>query len=249
MAIDLGEEIGNRRKRLSITGADWVGQTLATLLARDEVKWMGITANRNPLDAWVYQQIIWENRPEIIIELGAYQGGTTLFLADMLDLVSRRNPSCQGEVIAVDINEECFQVGFYPRVNFIRGDTADENVFARVKGLCVGKKVMLIHDASHVKDDVLRDMEIWSSIVSPGQYLVVEDGIVDLIDGVWGHFDAGPMSAVSEFLERHPEFELDTGKEFFTLTHNPIGFLKRSGNVASVSDDNLQRLASHTADH
>lgn len=221
-------EVDRRRKSLGISGADWLGYTLGEVLRSGGAQWMGVMAGRNPLDAWVYQQIIWEIRPELVVELGALQGGTTLFLANMMDLVSMRDASYQGEVIAVDIDGEAFGVSWHPRISLVCGSTADEDVYAEVARKCVDKKTMLIHDASHTKDDVLRDLEIWSPLVSSGQYLVVEDGIVDLVSGAWVHYKAGPMAATAEFLAGHPEFELDLSREAFVFTFNQMGFLKRT---------------------
>jgi cephalosporin hydroxylase len=74
---------------------------------------------------------------------------------------------------------------------------------------------------------VLAELELYGSRVSSGQYLIVEDTNLN------GHpvradFGPGPMEAVQEFLEGHPEFTPDRSREKFLLTYNPSGYLLRA---------------------
>lgn len=92
----------------------------------ENVTWMGLPAWKNVLDAWVYQEILHEVRPEVVIEIGNAHGGSTPFLANMLDLLG------QGDVIAVDIDHTQFQ-GRHPRTHTVTGDSATGETVARVE--------------------------------------------------------------------------------------------------------------------
>ena len=184
---------------------------------------MGVSALRNPLDAWVYQEIIGEVRPEAIVELGNAWGGGTLFLCHMLDLIGS-----EGIVAAVDHSHEAF-VAEHERIKKITGDTRDARVIDEVTGLCDQRRTMVIHDASHDAEVVLEDLGNYSPLVSPGSYLIVEDGIGELIPArSGGRKTPGPLTAADEFLAEHPEFERDEGRERFVATYNPGGFLRRT---------------------
>jgi cephalosporin hydroxylase len=187
----------------------------------DEVTWMGLEARKNVLDAWVYQQIIHDQRPEIIIEIGNAAGGSTLYLAHLLELVGR------GEVIAVDIDHSHFQAR-HPRIHTVTGDSAAPETLTRVSELARGRQGLVIHDGDHSTAHVLADLRAYAEFVQVGGYFIVEDTIIDLFkagDGL-GSVN-GPLGAVELFVREDPRFEIDAKCEKFVLTFNPRGYLKR----------------------
>lgn len=190
-------------------------------VAFDKVTWMGLTARKLVLDAWVYQQILFETRPEVVIEIGNAEGGSTKFLANMLDLLGA------GEVIAVDIDHSIFR-GQHPRVTLVTGDSAALGTVARVAELARGRQGLVIHDGDHTRGHVLEDLRAYAPFVRPGCYFIVEDGIIDLFragDGLGGV--NGPLGAVEQFVQEDPRFQIDEAREYFLLTYNPRGYLKR----------------------
>ncbi|HLY62947.1 MAG TPA: CmcI family methyltransferase [Terriglobia bacterium] len=208
------------RRRWGGTLRDWLLR-YQTDIVFTEVSWMGVTARKMVLDAWVYQQMIYELRPEIIIEIGNAEGGSTKFLANMLDLVEA------GEVIAVDIDHSIFQ-GHHPRVNLVTGDSLAPETLARVEALARGRQGLVIHDGDHSHPHTLKDLRAYAQFVRLGSYYIVEDTISDLFragDGI-GNVN-GPLCAVEEFIREDPRFQIDQSREQFVLTFNPRGFLKR----------------------
>ena len=184
--------------------------------------WMGVCALKNPLDAWIYQEIIYNIKPDIIIEIGSDEGGSTLYLAHLLDIIGK------GEIISVDISREKFKVR-HDRIILVTGDSSSAEVFGKISKICENKKVLVIHDGDHSKKQVSKDMELYSSLVSVGSYLIIEDSIVDLFhpwDGLGG-FGEGPLVAINEFLKSNANFIIDRDCERYIITYNPRGFLKR----------------------
>lgn len=187
----------------------------------DRVTWMGLPAWKCILDAWIYQEILHEVRPEIVIEIGNAHGGSTLFLANMLDLLGH------GQVIAVDIDHTQFQAR-HPRIHPVTGDSATGETVARVEELARGRRGLVIHDGDHSREHVLADLRAYAKFVQPGGYFIVEDTIMDLFkagDGL-GSVN-GPMGGVEQFVQEDPRFQIDAEREKFVLTFNPHGFLKR----------------------
>jgi cephalosporin hydroxylase len=198
----------------------WLRQ-YQTEIVFSKVTWMGVTARKMVLDAWVYQQMIHELRPEIIIEIGNAEGGSTKFLANMLDLVGA------GEVIAVDIDHSIFE-GRHPRVTLVTGDSLSPEILARVDELAGGRQGLVIHDGDHSHPHVLKDLRAYAKFVRLGCYFIVEDTISDLFragDGI-GNVN-GPLCGVEEFVREDSRFQIDQSREQFVLTFNPRGFLKR----------------------
>lgn len=179
--------------------------------------WLGIPVQKCPLDLWIYQEIIYETKPEIIIETGTAKGGSALFLASLCELIKK------GEIITIDISDSFIS---HPRIIKIIGDSTSEKVVQQVKKIVKNKTAMVILDSDHSKIHVLKEMEIYSKFVSTGNYLIVED---TNINGhpVLSSLGEGPMEAVKEFLQKEKSFKIDGDKEKFFLTFSPKGFLKR----------------------
>jgi cephalosporin hydroxylase len=181
----------------------------------------GVEAHKCPLDLWIFQEILWEVKPALVIELGTYLGGTTLFLAHQLEL--QRNG---GRVVSIDNHELSRPMS--SNITYLLGNTRDGAILEQVKHIVDEARgpVIVIHDAEHRHKDCLADLEAYCSWVTTGSYLIVEDTNVNghpvLVD--WG---PGPWEAVETFLTTHPEFERDRQREKFLLTYNPGGYLRR----------------------
>ena len=199
----------------------WQLYLLEEVLEPKRAHWMGVPALKNPLDVWVYQEIVHETKPEVIVELGNAFGGGTLFLANMLDLLGR------GQVIAVDWSHEAFEAE-HPRITKVTGDTRSPETVERVRELCAGRRTMVVHDADHTYEPVSTDLRNYSPLVSPGCYFVVEDGIGDLVRPKRGApLERRAMAAAEDFAASSPDFEIDASRERFVATYNPRGFLRR----------------------
>lgn len=183
--------------------------------------WLGAPTQKCPLDVWIYQEIIFETKPDLIIECGTADGGSALFLASICDLVNK------GEIITIDIkNKERPQ---HKRIKYLLGSSTSEEIVGQVKQAIDGlpgdkNKVMIILDSDHRKKHVLDELRIYSKFVTKGCYLIVEDTNIN------GHpvapeFGPGPMEALEEFLNENKNFIADASKEKLFLTFNPKGYL------------------------
>lgn len=212
---------GDQSARLALSLADWHRHHQAHIVL-DRCRWMGVPALKNPLDAWIYQEILWEVKPAVVVEIGAYRGGSTLFLAHLLDLIGA------GEVVSIDRDRARFQP-VHPRIKGLEGDSCDPALRAQVFALVAGRSCLVIHDGDHRAAAVLNDLRAYAPLVTPGSYLIVEDGVVDLLPGdpAFGGLGPGPLAAVDAFLQEHPEFAPDPSRERYLLTNNPRGFLCR----------------------
>lgn len=182
--------------------------------------WLGTLALKLPTDLWIYQEILYDIRPDLIIETGTMYGGSALFLATICDTIKK------GSIVSIDINRKD-SFPNHERIKYITGSSTDEKIVNQVKNMIkTNDKVMVILDSDHTKNHVLNEMEMYSGLVSKDSYLIVEDTAIN------GHpvepnFGDGPMEAVNEFLKTHDEFKIDNDKEKFLLTMNPNGYLKK----------------------
>lgn len=209
------------RRRLSINLRQWLVYH-QTDVVFGGCHWMGARAHKNPMDAWIYQEILWELKPEVVVEIGSCYGGTTLYLAHLLDLIGA------GTAVSVDIDRSKFSVT-HPRIVEITGDSGAPEVVAAVAAQCRGKRTLVIHDGDHSGPAVLRDLRAYGPLVSVGSYLIVEDGVMDLFrpgDGI-GTFSPGPLWAIEQYVAENQDFVVDQARERYLMTYNPKGFLKR----------------------
>jgi cephalosporin hydroxylase len=203
------------RRQYRMRGRRWMMHLYDELMSH-EGHWLGVPTMKNPLDIWIYQEILHEVRPTAIVELGSAIGGGTMFFCNMLDLLELDAP-----VVTVDQSHHRFKAE-HPRIHTITGDTRDPAVIDQVRALCEGRRVLLIHDASHMADVVYDDLCNYGPLISPGSYLIVEDGVTDFLGGV-----PGPVTAVERFLRQSGDFEVDERRERFLLSYNPRGYLRR----------------------
>ena len=185
--------------------------------------WHGHQILKCPMDMWIYQEMLWKIKPDYIIETGTFRGGSALYYAHLFDLQGK------GEVITIDINERPNQP-VHPRIHYISGSSADPEIYTRVKEM-IGedKTVIVILDSDHSRNHVVKEMNLWHSMVSPDSYMIVEDSNVNGYP-VRPDFGPGPMEAINDFLQTNNSFVIDAGMEKFLMTQNPRGYLKKTVN-------------------
>jgi len=186
----------------------------------DRSSYFGVWSMQSPLDFWVYQEIIFDIKPDVIIEIGNFHGGSTLALAHMLDHIGK------GKVIGLDIKHDTVPaiVKNHPRITLITGDACES--FSKVTPLIdKDQKVLVIEDTSHDYDNTLRILRKFSPLVSRGSYFIVEDSIINHGAGI--RADKGPYEAIETFTEENNDFLIDREREKFVITWNPQGYLKR----------------------
>ncbi|MCK9424056.1 MAG: cephalosporin hydroxylase family protein [Bacteroidales bacterium] len=185
--------------------------------------YFGIPALKCPLDAWVYQEIITRQRPDVILEIGNAYGGSTLFFAHLLDLLGH------GRVIGIDISHENIAeiVKKHPRIHLMEGNACQLNdqVYTLIEQ---DEQVLVIEDSSHTFENTLNILRLYSGLVKPGGYFIVEDTICH--HGLVTSPELGPYEAVESFLKEDPTFFPDRELEHFFITWNPKGFLKKRSN-------------------
>jgi cephalosporin hydroxylase len=186
--------------------------------------WCGVPAVKNPLDMWMYQQIIADCRPDVLIETGTFMGGSALFYAMVMDRLG------SGRVISVDIDiyaEGGHVRPEHERITYLLGDSGTAETAERLaRWIAPGDSVMLVLDSDHSAAHVGRELDHLAALVTPGQYLVVEDTNVNG-HPVFPQHGPGPHEAVEAWLPEHPEFERRTEPELYGVTFNPGGFLLR----------------------
>ncbi len=186
-----------------------------------ETYWHGVPVRKCPMDLWVFQEIIVNTRPELIIEAGTYRGGSALFMASICDMLD------QGRIVTIDTAEEPDRPG-HARIQYVTGSSTDPEVVSHLRDEAGAvQRVMVVLDSDHSGQHVLEELRSLGPLVTAGCYLIVEDTIVN------GHpilrdFGPGPTEAVGQFLAERPGcFVVDRSCEKFHISFNPGGYLRR----------------------
>lgn len=186
------------------------------------VRWLGQPILQNVLDLWTIQETIADLRPSLIIETGTNRGGSSLFYAHLLDLLGS-----DGRIVTIDIAKQ--HDLRHPRVTYLLGDSTSEPIAAQVRAMVAAAAgpVFVVLDSDHARDHVSNELAIYAPLVTPGSYVMVQDGSIDTMSYFKGD-RPGPVPAIHAFLAAHPEFEIDREKcDRFLVTHHPDGWLRR----------------------
>jgi len=201
--------------------------------------WWGRPIIQLPDDMIRIQEAIFHIQPDVIIETGIAHGGSLIFYASLLELLGK------GRVIGLDIdvrphNQEAIDAHpMRKRIDLVIGDSVAPETVEKVRAMVKpGEKVMLILDSNHAKAHVAAELEAYADLVTPGSYILSQDGVMQLVAGMprtkpdWA--DDNPIPAVEEFLARRNDFSLrkpprpfDESQDVPDCSHHPIGWLQR----------------------
>lgn len=202
---------------------DWpLSRVLPVLQERilERSTYHGIPTLKNPLDFWMYREIMWETRPDVIIEIGNFCGGSTLALAHVCDALDA------GRILGIDTDHGrvASEVRVHPRVTLLTGDAS--TMLPDVEDLLnKDDRVMIIEDSAHTYENTLRVLEAYAPLVGVGQYFIVEDGICR--HGLDIGPQPGPYEAVERFVDTNEDFVIDRDREDYCITWNPKGYLRK----------------------
>lgn len=213
-------------------------------------RWMGRPAIQFPNDAWAMQELIWEVKPDLIIESGIAHGGSLVCYASMLAMLDVADAVGSGgvmdsrktkrKVLGLDIDirahnrEAIEQHPMHPWIQMIQGSSIASEVVSQVYEIAKGyKRILVSLDSNHTHEHVLAELQAYAPLVSKGSYCAVFDTIVQDMPATlsaerpWGPGD-NPKTAVWEYLKIHPEFEIDKSiHNKLLITVAPDGYLKR----------------------
>jgi cephalosporin hydroxylase len=179
-------------------------------------KWRGVQVWKPATDLWIYQELITEIKPDLIIETGTAFGGSALYMRDILD---KEYP--EGKIITIDISHEILnEKAKVPGIEFYLGGSTEESTLVHVKALIAAydcKRVMVILDSDHAEEHVSKELDLYSPLVTVGSIIVIEDTNNHL----------GAQGAANSWSLRQRGFKKNLMCEKFMLTFNRDGYWER----------------------
>ena len=196
--------------------------------------WMGLPIIQMPEDIVLTQEIMWETKPDYVIEAGIAWGGSLALYASFQELQGF------GKVIGIDVTipnhnkQAILNTPVSHRITLVEGSSSDPDIFREISSqIPKGSNILLVLDSNHTHDHVLAELKLWSPLLQKGNYIIVSDTIVEFIPEQshrvrpWGHGN-NPMTAVQEFLQIDNRFSSNNhySERAFT-SFNPSGYLVR----------------------
>jgi len=212
--------------------------------------WLGRPIIQYPQDIVAMQELIWQVRPDLIVETGIAHGGSLIMSASMLALLDmceaiekgqRIDPAASRRaVLGVDIDIRSHNrqaIESHPlasRIKMLQGSSVDPGMIEEVRRVCSRyERVLVCLDSNHTHQHVLAELEAYAPLTTPGSYCVVFDTLIEDMpkelfpDRPWGPGN-NPKTAVHEWLASHPEFEIDSALQSkLQITVAPDGFLRK----------------------
>jgi len=214
-------------------------------------EWLGRPIIQYPQDMAAMQELIWEIKPDLIIETGIAHGGSLIFSASMLAILDMCeaieekksiDPSqSKRKVLGIDIdirshNREAIEAHpMASRIQMIQGSSISREIIDQVHSIAAQySKILVCLDSNHTHEHVLEELKAYAPLVTKGSYCVVFDTLIEDMpkemfpDRSWGPGN-NPKTAVWEFLKTHPEFEIDKSIDNkLLISVAPDGFLKNT---------------------
>jgi len=212
--------------------------------------WQGRPIIQYPQDMVAMQEIIWEVKPDLIIETGIAHGGSLIMNASLLAMLELCEATEKGElldpmnpkrkVLGIDIDirqhnkEAILAHPMAARIDMIQGSSIANDIIEQVYEYSKDYNCILISlDSNHTHEHVVEELKAYAPLTSVGSYCIVFDTVIEdmpnemFLDRSWG-VGNNPKTAVWEYLKTHPEFEIDKSiQNKLLITVAPDGFLKR----------------------
>jgi len=213
--------------------------------------WLGVPIIQVPQDLQALQEIIWDTKPELIIETGIAWGGSLLYKASMLSLLEMCGVIKEGHVLGIDIEIRPHNknaISEHPmskKITMLEGSSIDKKIIKEVIEFAKGKRTMICLDSNHTHEHVLNELKAYAPLVSKGCYCIVCDTSIEnwaddmISDRPWGKGN-NPKTAVWEYLDylENNNNQSENGEIFkfkidkyihnqIMITGSPDGYLKR----------------------
>ena len=198
-----------------------------------EPTWLGRPVIQFSNDIVMIQELLWKIKPDVVVETGVAHGGSLVLSASIMELIGK------GKVVGVDIeirphNRAAIEShSLKHRIELIEGSSIALDTLDAVKR-AVGdaKSVLIFLDSNHSEEHVLKELELYAPLITPGSYIVAHDGaqawVWDIPSGKAEWRNNHPLNAIHKFLKSHSEFSIDPYWNRLGITSSPDGFLKRS---------------------
>ncbi len=196
--------------------------------------WLGEPMLQTPDDVITIQELMYQTKPDIILEIGVAWAGTLLLYETLANFTKTKKIIGVDIFIPKDLKKRIFSKSKSKKIKLIKADSTSYDTFKKIKKMCGKYRNILIHlDSDHTKNTVLKEINLYSKLMKKNNYLIVGDTIIEHIPEQkhrkreWKKGN-NPYNAMLEFIKKNKNFKIDKGiNSKQLLTNNPSGYIKK----------------------
>lgn len=186
-------------------------------------------------DLFLFQEIIWKSKPDVVLEIGMAWGGTSLYLANILSLVTNGKVICIDKFVPEHVKRNIQKhKKLSKNIKIFQGISTDKKIINKIKTIIRKKKVMVILDSDHTEENVLKELNIYSKFLKKNDYLIVCDTFLNFTGKIenerprmWNN-KKNPHTALKKFLKSNSDFKIDQEiNNKLLLSCNYNGYIKK----------------------
>jgi len=187
-----------------------------------QIPYKGCMMTKLPCDMFIYPDIIYQFKPEIIVEIGTQRGTSAIYFADLLK-------DNGGKILTIDINfpnNKTLNEFKDKNITFIRGDINDSETIKQIIEFCKEKKCLVIDDGSHNQNDVYSAFKSLNHLIPNYGFYIIEDGMTNSIVKPWNK-DLQPNVGINKILKDYSNFKLYRDYDIFIFSTVFKGILQK----------------------
>lgn len=198
--------------------------------------WCGVPVIRLPDDIIVFQELVWDLEPKVIVEVGVARGGSVILSSSVLHLLGNG-----GRVFGLDIDIRTHNRAaienhrLSENISLIEGDSTSPEVIANLRNQLGNDLIdILVLDSNHTHEHVYNELQSYAELIRVGGYIVLPDTVIEFFpEGYYSSdrpWDVGnnPMTALNKFLRENPNFEVDEVRSSkAAISESPKGYIVR----------------------
>ncbi len=203
-----------------------------------EDSYAGVRMLQFPEDLRAFEHVLWLSRPSVVIEIGAQSGGGALWFRDRLRALQQYGAGGPIHVFAIDIDTgpaaaalAAADPSFSETITLLEGDVLDPRLAEVLAGMLPeNARCLVVEDSAHTYETTRAALEGFARFVSPGGFMIVEDGCVDIEPmRAQEGWPRGVLPAIGDWLATTAgeDFVVRRDLELYGISCHPQGFLQR----------------------
>lgn len=221
--IDETNQISKNTKKISFKEF-WQFYVSGVEAPHYRIPYKGRLMTKLPCDMFIYPDIIYQTKPEVILEIGTQRGISAIYFSDLLKDIG-------GRVLTVDINspgDKILSEFAENNISFINGNINDTKTIELILEFCNGKKCLIIDDGSHNQDDVYSAFKSLNHLIPNNGLYIIEDGMTNSI-AIPGSKELQANVGINEILKDYRNYKLYRDYDIFVLSTVFKGIIQKIG--------------------
>ncbi len=174
--------------------------------------WMNEPMLQTPEDIIKFQEIIFQYKPKILIEVGIAWGGLLLFL-DSIKEKAKIKKIIGIDIFIPDSLKNRLNKKISKDVKIFNSSSIDDKLILKLKRLIKNQRCLVHLDSNHTEEHVLKELICYDKILKKNDLIIVGDTIINYIPNQkhrireWNN-KKNPKTALDKFLKTNKKYKI-----------------------------------------